>query len=103
MIAFVRTIDADMRAARKDVEDNVNAPLTKYSSLLAQAMFRIYGTSSYPDATFTLRISYGSVAGYQQDGKTVAPYHDDCRPVRASDRGGAVQAAGPLDRGAADA
>jgi hypothetical protein len=74
MIAFVRSIDADMRAARKENEDIVTAPLTKYSSLLAQAMFKIHGTSSYPDATFTLRISYGAVAGYQQDGKTVAPY-----------------------------
>ena len=73
MIAFVRTIDDDMRAARKDKEDNIDAPLKKYSGQLAQVMFQIHGTSSYPDATFTLRLSYGSVAGYQQDAKVVPP------------------------------
>jgi peptidase S46-like protein len=73
MIAFARIVDADMRAVRKDSEENINAPLTKYTSQIAQARFQIYGTSSYPDATFTLRISYGTVAGYLQDGKTIAP------------------------------
>jgi Peptidase S46 len=73
MIAFARMVDADMRAVRKDIEDNLDAPLTKYRAQIAQARFQVYGTSSYPDATFTLRMSYGSVAGYPQDGKTIAP------------------------------
>jgi hypothetical protein len=73
MIAFVRNIDPDLRAARKDYEDTIDAPLTKYSSQVAQAMFKVYGTSTYPDATFTLRISYGSVAGYRQGDKDIAP------------------------------
>jgi hypothetical protein len=73
MIALARIVDADMRAVRKDVEENISAPLTKYTTQIAQARFQVYGESSYPDATFTLRISYGSVAGYVQDGKTIAP------------------------------
>ena len=73
MIAFVRRIDDDLRAARKDYEENVEAPIAKYSGQIAQAMFKVYGTSTYPDATFTLRISYGTVAGYRVDGKEVAP------------------------------
>jgi len=73
MIAFARLVDADMRAARKDVEDNISAPITKYTTQIAQARFQVYGAAGYPDATFTLRISYGSVAGYPQDGKTIAP------------------------------
>jgi len=72
MIAFVRALDPDMRAARTENE-TIAAPLTQYYGLLARAMFAVYGTSRYPDATFTLRISYGSVAGYEQDGKTIAP------------------------------
>jgi Peptidase S46 len=36
-------------------------------------MFKVYGTSTYPDATFTLRISYGSVAGYRVNGKQIDP------------------------------
>jgi hypothetical protein len=73
MIAFARIVDADMRAVRKDVEENINAPLTKYTTQIAHARFQVYGASSHPDATFTLRISYGSVAGYPQDGRTIAP------------------------------
>jgi hypothetical protein len=73
MIAFARIVDADMRAVRKDAEENISAALTKYTTQIAQARFQAYGASSYPDATFTLRISYGSVAGYPQDGKTIAP------------------------------
>ena len=73
MIVLARTIDPDLRAVRKDYDDNIDAPLTKYSSQVAQAMFKVYGTSTYPDATFTLRISYGTVAGYRQDGKWIEP------------------------------
>jgi Peptidase S46 len=36
-------------------------------------MFKINGTSTYPDATFTLRISFGAVRGYRQDGRDIAP------------------------------
>jgi hypothetical protein len=51
----------------------VDAVLTKASGKIAQAKFKLYGTSTYPDATFTLRISYGAVAGYPQDGRQVSP------------------------------
>ena len=73
MIVLARTIDPDARAVRKDNDDNVDAPMTKYSGQIAQLMFKLYGTSTYPDATFTLRISYGAVAGYQQGGRTIEP------------------------------
>ncbi|HEX9100945.1 MAG TPA: S46 family peptidase, partial [Polyangia bacterium] len=39
--------------------------------VLARGIFAAEGTSSYPDATFTLRLSFGKVAGYVQDGKKV--------------------------------
>jgi Peptidase S46 len=73
MIVLARAIDPDARAVRKDNDDNVDAPLAKASGQIATLMFKLYGTSTYPDATFTLRISYGAVAGYQQDGKTIEP------------------------------
>src|SRR5439155_549211 len=41
---------------------------------IAKARFAIEGTSSYPDATFTLRLSYGTVRGYEQDGKQVPAF-----------------------------
>jgi hypothetical protein len=73
MIRFFRTIDPDMRAARKEKEDGMDATLTQNTSLIAQARFKVEGTSSYPDATFTLRVSYGAVAGYSVAGKEIAP------------------------------
>jgi hypothetical protein len=73
MIRFFRTIDPDIRAVRKEYEDGVKAALTKYSSQIAQARLKVEGTSTYPDATFTLRLSYGSVAGYSVAGKQIAP------------------------------
>jgi hypothetical protein len=47
--------------------------VTKNAALIAHAKFALEGKSAYPDATFTLRLSYGAVAGYQQEGKTIAP------------------------------
>ena len=44
------------------------------STKIAKARFAVQGTSSYPDATFTLRLSYGTIKGYQQKGKFIAPY-----------------------------
>ncbi len=73
MIAFARLVDPDFRASRKDEEDNFGAPLNKAHSAIARARFKIYGTSIYPDATFTLRISYGTVRGYREDGKEIEP------------------------------
>jgi hypothetical protein len=74
MIEFARLVDPDARAVRKDLEENVEAPLQKNSGLLAQARFKLYGTSVYPDATFTLRLSYGTIKGYDQAGGHVAPF-----------------------------
>jgi hypothetical protein len=51
----------------------VKAVITKNSGLIAKARFALEGRSAYPDATFTLRLSYGTVAGYQENGRTVAP------------------------------
>jgi hypothetical protein len=74
MILFAKQVDAEARAVRKDFEENVDAPLTKNSGLLAQARFKLYGTSVDPDATFTLRLSYGAVKGYDQKGGHVTPF-----------------------------
>ena len=40
---------------------------------IAKARFQLEGTSNYPDATFTLRLSYGSVEGYDENGRHVNP------------------------------
>jgi hypothetical protein len=73
MIVFARSIGPDVRAVRDDYDNNVDAPLGKWYGRLAQLMFKLYGTSIYPDATATLRLSYGAVAGYQHNGRTIEP------------------------------
>ena len=74
MLAFAISIDADGRAVRKQFEDAIQPVLVKNQELIAQAHFAIEGTSAYPDATFTPRLSYGSVQGYEENGKHVAPF-----------------------------
>ena len=76
MLAFVRRLDGPARAVRADYENNVKAIITQNAAAIAQAKFALEGTADYPDATFSLRLSYGTVKGYAQDGKTVAPFTD---------------------------
>jgi hypothetical protein len=63
MIELARTLDPDARALRKRVETEVEGPLKQAQEKLARARFAVYGSSNYPDATFTLRLSYGAVQG----------------------------------------
>ena len=73
LIDFARVLDPPARAVRTDYEDNVKAVITKNAALIAKAHFALEGSNAYPDATFTLRLSYGAVAGYQENGHAVAP------------------------------
>jgi hypothetical protein len=73
MLVFFRLIDPDLRAVRKDYEDSVDAPLQKAHAEIAKARFKAEGTSVYPDATFTLRVSYGSIKGYDQASGHIDP------------------------------
>jgi len=73
LMDFARILDAPARAVRTDNDDNVKAVITKNSALISRARFALEGTGAYPDATFTLRLSYGAVAGYPENGRTVAP------------------------------
>ncbi|WP_240913789.1 S46 family peptidase [Sphingomonas sp. HDW15A] len=71
MIVYARSIDANDRALQKRYDELVDAPLTAAQAKLADARFAAYGSSAYPDATFTLRISYGKVAGWTENGRQV--------------------------------
>jgi hypothetical protein len=73
LIDFARTLDVPARAVRTDNENNVKAVITKNAALIAKARFALEGKGAYPDATFTLRLSYGAVAGYEEKGRAVAP------------------------------
>jgi hypothetical protein len=74
MIAFARAVDADARALRKRYEDEVEAPVVAAAQRIAAARFKVYGTNVYPDATFTLRLNYGTVQGWVENGTAVEPF-----------------------------
>lgn len=75
MIRFAASINDDLLAVRKDYEARVDAPTRAAAERIAKARFAVYGTSVDPDATFTLRLSYGTVKGFEDgEGKFVQPY-----------------------------
>ncbi len=74
MIKFALLVDPASRAARRQWEDEVEAPQRKNSELIAKARFAREGTSIYPDATFTERLSFGTVQGWDENGHAVAPF-----------------------------
>ena len=73
-IQLALAIDPFGRAVRKRVEAEVDAVELKNTELIAQARFAQLGTSLYPDATFSLRLSYGEVRGWEAKGQPVAPF-----------------------------
>jgi hypothetical protein len=75
MIDLARLIDRPARDARKIYDAQEEIKKQAYSEI-AKARFAIEGTSNYPDATFTLRLSYGTVRGYEQDGKQIPAFTD---------------------------
>jgi hypothetical protein len=74
MIKFVLATDAASRAIRKEYETRVTGPSDRAAQQLAKARFAVLGTSTYPDATFSLRLSYGHIEGWTDNGVTVKPF-----------------------------
>lgn len=70
MIQFARLVDDDVRATRKESEELEEIERQAYAEI-AEALFATQGTSTYPDATFTLRLAFGTVKGYQEGGKQI--------------------------------
>jgi hypothetical protein len=75
MIQFVSKINGDLLAVRRESESKVDAPTRAAAEKIARARFAVYGNSVDPDATFTPRLSYGTVKGFEDaTGKFVQPY-----------------------------
>jgi hypothetical protein len=74
MIVLARTIDPKARELRKRYESEVTGVERTNYSKIARALFETEGTKLYPDATFSLRLSYGAVKGYMENGKRIAPF-----------------------------
>jgi len=66
MIVFVRAWDAEARAVRERYLTEVDAPLERAQEKIAQARYRAFGDSQYPDPSFAPRLSYGRVEGWTE-------------------------------------
>jgi hypothetical protein len=74
MIVLARSLEADAQAVTKKYEAEVATVQAATYPKIGQAVFAVDGAKAYPDATGTLRLSYGAVKGYVENGKTIAPY-----------------------------
>lgn len=74
MIVLARSIDARARELRTILEQQVEEPQRQAYAKIAAARFALLGSSTYPDATFTLRLAYGTVKGYEDEGQTIPPW-----------------------------
>ncbi|MFY9555470.1 MAG: S46 family peptidase [Blastocatellia bacterium] len=74
MIVLARSTDSEARSLRKRYETEVQANERANYAKIARALFDSEGTKLYPDATFTLRLSYGAVKGYEENGKRVPAF-----------------------------
>jgi hypothetical protein len=75
MIRFAMSIDPELRAARRAYDDRVTAPTRAAAERIAAARFAIDGRTVAPDATFSPRLSYGTVKGFvNAAGDDIAPY-----------------------------
>ena len=74
MIRLAAIVDPAARALRKRYEEQVEGPIQRGQEAIAKARFAAYGTSIYPDATFTLRLSSGAMMGWNEKGQDVRPW-----------------------------
>jgi hypothetical protein len=74
MIAFARRTDPLARAAREVWEDEVAGPMDRAEARIARARFALRGPEVYPDATFSLRLTWGAVAGWRDAGRDIGPF-----------------------------
>ena len=74
MIKLALAVDPAARAVRKIHEDQVEGLEDASYAQIARANFELKGDAVYPDATFTLRLAFGVVRGYELGAKTIAPF-----------------------------
>lgn len=74
MIRIALLVDDAARALRRQREDEVEAVVVAASQAIAATRFAQLGTSVYPDATFSLRLNPGVVQGWDEAGRTIAPF-----------------------------
>lgn len=71
MIQLAFLVDPAARSLRRTYEEQVVEPQRQAYAKIANARFALYGSSQYPDATFTLRLSFGQTRGYTEEGRRI--------------------------------
>jgi hypothetical protein len=71
MILLARAVDKNARDLRNRMETQVDEPEKQAYKLISDAIFQLYGTAQYPDATFTPRLAFGPVSGYEEGDKSI--------------------------------
>jgi Peptidase S46 len=74
LVGLARRISPEILAMVKWYDDNVASVDTRAGERIGKARFAVYGKSTYPDATFTLRLAYGTVSGYPMNGTNAPPH-----------------------------
>ncbi len=74
LIVFVRAWDEDARTLRAQYQAQVEGPIARAQERIARARFQAFGTGLYPDATFSPRLSYGRVQGWQEGSRTIPAF-----------------------------
>ena len=74
MIILARSLEADAQAVTKKMDEEVVTVQGAAYPKIGQAVFAVDGPKAYPDATSSLRLSYGAVKSYMEDGKKIPPY-----------------------------
>jgi hypothetical protein len=98
MILLAKQVDERSREVRKLMQTQVEEPSKQAYDAIAKAKFEVEGTNTYPDATFTLRLAFGTVKGYEEEGKRIpfetnfaglfkrSAEHDDLYPFDLPER-----------------
>jgi len=73
MIALAKLVDPEARKWRKQVDTEIEEARRQAYADIARVKYAVEGDSTYPDATFTLRLAYGPVKSYEENGKKIAP------------------------------
>jgi hypothetical protein len=74
MILLARQVDQRARELRTTFDEQVDEPQKQAYSKISLARFATLGSTTYPDATFTLRLAFGTVKGYKARGETISPW-----------------------------
>lgn len=74
LIKLAKAIDPRARELRTKLEQQVQEPQRQAYAKIAAARFAVLGSTTYPDATFTLRLAFGIVKDYEDEGRKVEPW-----------------------------